>query len=450
VKALEPNLSIAEKLAYALGDGASSFYWKTFEFFLLFYYTDVYGIPAGSVATMLLITRIGDAAIDPFMGALADRTHTRWGSFRPYLLWFSVPLATAGVLTFTTPNFGTAGKLIYAYITYSILMLAYTAINIPYTALMGVLTPNSQQRTSASSWRFTLAFLVTVFVQKYTLSFVRELGNGHNTEGWQRTMGLYGFLAVAMFLICFSCTKERVASGSEQRIDGKKSLQTVLASKPWRVLFASVALILAAYGVRGAASAYYFKYFLHREDLLGLFLTTNGISALAGILVTPALAKAIGKKLAFILCCLTGGGAFSILWIARPGDLHLVFAVQILSSLLIGPIAPLFFAMFADVADHAEMRTSKRQTGLFFASAMFAIKFGAALGTGVLGLVLSFSGYVSNSQQTALSLHFIALSMSVLPGALLAIAGILSIRYELTESAILAVESTLRTRSCEL
>ena len=450
VEASGQRLGTMEKCAYAAGDAASSLYWKTFEYFLLFYYTDVFGISAGNVATMLLITRIGDAIVDPFMGIIADRTRTRWGRFRPYLLWFSLPLPAVAVLTFTTPHISTSAKLIYAYVTYTLLMLAYTAINIPYTALMGALSSDSQERTSASSWRFSFAFIATIFVQRYTTSFLKIFGNGNNALGWQRTMLFYGVLAVLMFLICFSGTRERIHLLDKQSVSISGSVAVVFSSRSWRFLFISVALILTAYGIRGAASAYYFKYFLHREELIGRFLVANGISAFAGIIVTPVLAKTLGKKIAIVACCLLGASVIGSLWLLRPQDIWLVFAIQIISSFLIGPIAPLFFAMFADVADQSEWATRRRLTGLFFASALFSVKIGAAVGGSSLGLVLSMFGYVSNTEQSLRSLQAITASMSWIPAILLVLAGALLIRYDLTESALKRIAGDLHARQVEL
>jgi GPH family glycoside/pentoside/hexuronide:cation symporter len=449
VEEASQRLATPEKCAYAAGDAASSLYWKTFEYFLLFFYTDVFGISAGSVATMLLLTRIGDAVVDPFMGIIADRTRTRWGRFRPYLLWFSLLLPAVAILTFTTPHISPSAKLIYAYVTYTLLMLAYTAVNIPYNALMGVLSSDSQERTSASSWRFSFAFIAAMFVQRYTTSFSKIFGNGNDALGWQRTMVLYGVLAVAMFWICFAGTRERIPPSDKQSVSVFESITAVFSSRSWRFLFISVALILTAYGIRGAASAYYFKYSLHREDLIGSFLVANGISAFAGIIVTPSLARTVGKKTALIACSLLGATVIASLWLLHPQNIGLVFAIQIISSLLIGPIAPLFFAMFADVADQSEWATNNRLTGLFFASALFAVKVGAAVGGSSLGLVLWLCGYVSNTEQSIRSLQAITASMSWIPATLLVLAGILLIRYDLTESALKRIEGDLRARQVE-
>jgi glycoside/pentoside/hexuronide:cation symporter, GPH family len=440
------RLSRWEKISYALGDSASNFYWKTFEYFLVFYYTDVFGLPAATVGTMMLVTRAGDAVIDPLMGILADRTHTRWGRFRPYLLWFPIPLAAAGVLTFTTPHINAGGKAIYAYVTYSLLMLMYTAVNIPYTALMGVMTSNSIERTSLSSLRFIGAFVVTVFVQKFTLSLVVLLGHGDNAHGWQATMLLYGLFAVLMFLTCFTFTCERIVPPVDQKTNLKLDLGTVITSRPWQVLFISVIFVLASYAVRGAASAYYFKYYVNREDMLGWFLVANGVSNLLGIVITPWVAKAVGKKRGFMLA--TGAGAllFGLLYVASPTNLPLIFGLQAISSFAIGPAAPLFFAMYADIADHVEWVTARRATGLIFASAMFAIKFGAALGGWVIGLLLAFFGYVANGVQTSNALRGIGVSISVVPGILLALASVVFAAYELDERTMSGIEADLATR----
>src|SRR5271157_12894 len=254
---LGDRISLKEKIAYSFGDAASNFYWKTFEFFLMIFYTDVFGISAAAVGTMLLVTRMADAVADPVMGAIADRTKTRWGHFRPYVLWFALPLAVAGVLTFTTPNLSGGGKLVYAYITYSLLMFLYTAVNIPYTALMGVMTPNSLERTSIASIRFIGAFTAGVFVQYFTLKLVGFFGHGNAVRGWQLTMVLYGVLAVTMLVLCFASTRERVTPPAQQKSDLRRDLGDLFTSRPWLVLVCVLLLILAAFVIKGSASTYY-------------------------------------------------------------------------------------------------------------------------------------------------------------------------------------------------
>lgn len=447
---LADRISLKEKIGYSLGDAASNLYWKTFEFFLIIFYTDVFGLSAAAVGTMLLVTRIADAVADPAMGALADRTKTRWGHFRPYIVWFALPLAVAGVLTFTTPNLTGGAKLVYAYITYALLMFLYTAVNIPYTALMGVMTPNSQERTSISSIRFIGAFTAGVFVQYFTLSFVKFFGGGSDTRGWQFTMVLYGILAIVLLALCFVSTRERVTPPPQQDSNIKRDLRDLFGSRPWLVLVGVLLLILAAFVIKGSASAYYFKYFLKRQDLLGLFLVSNGLAFLVAVSVTSFLAKRFGKKPLFMMAIGVGGLVVGFFSLAGPADLWLIFALQILSSFIIGFNSPLVFAMFADTADHAEWRTGRRTTGLVFASAIFSTKIGVAIGAWMFGLILAYFGYVANVEQTAGSLHGIILSMSWIPAALLVLAAATMALYPLDDALMVKIEADLKARRGEI
>jgi len=447
---LTDRVSLTEKVGYSLGDAASNLYWKTFEFYLMFFYTDVFGISAAAVGTMLLVTRMADAVADPVMGSIADRTKTRWGHFRPYVLWFALPLAVAGVLTFTTPNLGSGAKLIYAYITYCLLMFLYTAVNIPYTALMGVMTSNSQERTSISSIRFIGAFTAGVFVQYFTLRFVKLFGHGNDTRGWQLTMVLYGVLAILMLLLCFASTRERVAPPPQQKSDLKRDLAGLFTSRPWLVLVGVLLLILAAFVIKGSASPYYFKYYVKREDLLGLFLVSNGLAFLAAVSLATFLAKRLGKKPLFMMAIGLGGLAIAGFALPRPSEIPFMFALQIVSSFVIGFNSPLVFAMFADAADEAEWRTGRRATGLVFASAIFSTKAGVAIGAGLFGVIFTYFGYVANVEQTARSLHGIILSMSWIPCVLMLIATALMQFYPLNDKLMVKIEADLKARRGEI
>lgn len=443
---LTGRISLKEKVGYSLGDAASNLYWKTFEFYLMIFYTDVFGISAAAVGTMLLVTRLADAVADPVMGAIADRTQTRWGHFRPYVVWFALPLAVAGVLTFTTPNLGSGSKLVYAYITYCLLMFLYTAVNIPYTALMGVMTASSQERTSISSIRFIGAFTAGVFVQYFTLRFVRFFGHGNDTRGWQLTMILYGVLAVVMLVACFGSTRERVAPPPQQKSDLWRDLGDLFTSRPWLVLVGVLLLILAAFVIKGSAAAYYFKYFVKREDLLGLFLVSNGLAFLAAVSVATYLAKIFGKKRLFMMAIGIGGLVVAGFWLPRPSDIVMMFVLQIVSSFVIGFNSPLVFAMFADAADDAEWRTGRRTTGLVFASAIFSTKAGVAIGAWMFGVVFNFYGYVPNVEQSARSLHGIIISMSWIPCGLMLVATALMQLYPLNEVLMVRIEADLKSR----
>ncbi len=447
---LEDRISIKEKIAYSFGDSASNLYWKVFEFFLVIFYTDVFGLPAAAVGTMLLVTQLIDAAADPVMGSIADRTKSRWGHFRPYLIWGAVPLAVAGVLTFSTPHLGSGAKLLYAYITYSCLMLIYTVVNIPYSALMGVMTPNSLERTTISSIRFLGAFTAAVFVQYFTLPLVKFFGHGNDTRGWQLTMVLYGALAVILLFICFSITRERVAPPPQQNADIKRDVLSLFRSRPWIVLVGVLLLTLAAFAVKGSVGTYYFKYFVKRQDLLGPFLVSNGLAFVAAVSLTSYLTKWIGKKQLFMLALGVGGVIIGFFWFLKPTDIFWMFALQIASSFVIGFNSPLVYAMFADTADHAEWLTGRRNTGLVFASAVFATKVGAAVGLWLFAHVLAFFGYVANTEQTARSIHGIILSTSWIPCVLLILAASTMAFYPLSEPLMVKIEAELKERRGEI
>jgi len=444
------RISLKEKIGYSLGDAASNFYWKTFEFFVFFFYTDVFGITAAAVGTMLLVTRVLDAVADPVIGSIADRTRTRWGHFRPYLLWGALPFAVAGVLTFSTPNLGGGAKLVYAYITYSSLMFIYTAVNIPYSALMGVITPNSQERTSISSIRFIGAFTAGMLVQWCTLPLVKFLGHGSDTRGWQLTMVVYGICAIILLLLCFATTKERVTPPAQQNPNIKSDVINLFNNKPWIVLVGVLLLTLAAFAIKGSVTAYYFKYFVHREDLIGLFLLANGFAFIVAVSLTSYLNKFIGKKPLFMFALGAGGLIVMLFSLAKPEDIRLMFGLQIFSSFIIGFNSPLVWAMFADTADHAEWRTGRRNTGLVFASAIFSTKIGFSIGAWMLGLILAFFGYAANVAQTSRSIHGIILSMSWIPGVMLVMAAAMMMLYPLSDPMMVKIEAELKQRRGEI
>lgn len=476
---LEGRLSFGEKVGYSLGDAASNFYWKTFEFFIIFFYTDVFGISAGAVGTMMLVTRILDAVADPVMGTIADRTQTRFGHFRPYLVWFSLPLAAAAVITFTTPALGPGGKLVYAYVSYCFLMLMYTAVNIPYSALLGVMTPNSVERTSLASFRFVGAFSVAVLVQYCTPSLAQWLGMkaalraqhaflgdpvgwvrwflskdfltlpSDPVKGWQMVMVVYGVLAVALLALCFATTRERVVPPANQNPNLKRDLGDMVRSRAFVVMLGVLIIMITSFVLRGSISAYYFKYYVHRNDLLGPFLVSNALAFLAAVIITPKIAKHFDKKALFMTSIGLGGLIVAGFWFAQPTSLAYMFGLQILGSFVIGFNSPLVWAMFADTADDAEYRLGRRNTGLVFASAVFGMKIGLAVGAWVTGGLLTLFGYQANTGQSASSLLGIRLCMSLIPGVMLVVAAALMKVYPLDDRMMVQIEKDLLHRKNE-
>ncbi len=469
-------IGFGEKVGYALGDAASNFYWKTFEFFIIFFYTDVFGISAAAVGTMMLVTRVVDAFFDPLMGVLADRTHTRWGHFRPWLLWGALPLAGAGVLTFTTPGLGGGAKLVYAYATYGVLMLLYSLVNIPYSALMGVMTPRSKERTALASFRFIGAFSVAVLVQYCTPSLAQwfglsaELRAQHPfwsapvtwiqwflskeflalpsdpVRGWQLTLVLYGVVAAVLFLLCFATTRERVAPPADQSPNLRRDLKDLFTSRAFGVMFGTTVVMITSFVLKGSVSAYYFKYFVQRNDLLGPFLVSNALAFLAAVVLAPSVAKRFDKKALFMASVGLGGLVICGFWFVPAEAIGWMFGLQIGSSFIIGFNSPLLWAMFADTADDAEWRLSRRNTGLVFASAIFGTKVGLAVGAWVTGILLTAFGYVANTDQTPQALLGIRLSMSLLPGVLLVAAAALMKAYPLDDTLMARIERELKAR----
>lgn len=443
------KLSFREKAGYALGDTASNLYWKTCEFFLLFFYTDVFGIGAGTVATMFLVTRLWDAINDPLMGIISDRTSTRFGKFRPYLIWLALPLAAAGVLCFTTPDLPDGGKIVYAYITYSLMMMIYTAINIPYSALMGVMTSDVKDRASLSSFRFIGAFTGAILVSSFTLDLVELLGGGSATRGWQLTMVLYGVIAAVLFCLAFLTTRERVAPPVGSRSSVKQELADLFANGPWMVMFFLGLLVIVSFWIRGGTTAYYFKYFVGDTLLTGSFLVSGSVASVIGIAATGHLVRKFGKRRLYMGLMALGALLMVPFYFLGPEQIGLIFFLHIVTSLIMGPNAPLVWAMYADTADYSEWKTGRRSTGLVFSAATFAQKAGGALGGWMTGFLLAGFGYQANMVQSSDSIFGILLLMSFIPAGFCAAAAIVVGFYKLDDRFMERVERDLRTRRAD-
>lgn len=429
----EQKLTIKEKLGYACGDVASNFYWRVFDVFLFIFYTDVFGIPAAAVGTMMLVTRLVDAFSDPLMGALADRTQTKYGKFRPYLIWGILPLAAAGVLTFTVPDLDESGKIVWAYATYIFMMLAYTFINVPYGALLGVVTGNTQERTTLTSFRFIGAFSGGSLVAFLTPELVSYLGNGNETTGWQLTMGLYGVVAAILFTFSFYSTKERISPPANQKTPVIQDLKDLTKNKPWIVLFCLALIIMMTISLRGSTGTFYFKYFVEREDLIGSFALAYMLALAVGAASTPLLTKFLDKK-SLLTVLMIVVAVLSIGFYFVPKDnIELMFTLQILIGLALGPKSPLVFSMYADTADYSQWKTGRRATAMIFSAAAFAQKLGGAIAGAMIGWILASMGYIANQAQTGASEHGIVLLMTLIPG-IIAIFAVVVIRfYPLTD-----------------
>jgi GPH family glycoside/pentoside/hexuronide:cation symporter len=459
------KLTFAEKVGYAFGDAASNLFWMTFIYFQSKFYTDVFFYTPDAdlehsllkkLAILLLLTRVLDMAFDLFMGVMADRTRTRWGKFRPYLLWFAVPFGIISVLTFTTPSFSPNGKLIYAYITLCLMMMVYSAINIPYSALMGVISPDSQERTSVSSYRFAFAFGAGLVVQFSTLYLVDYFGRVQpgmgagllavaEAHGYQLTMGLYAIAAVALFLLTFSLTRERVQPFQEKSSLGQ-DLKDLASNVPWLILFSLGTLTVCAVAIRSGAILYYFQYYVGNEKLAASFMVAGTLLSLLGTICIQYVTRVAGRKATFIGCAVLGGVFLILSYWVRPEQVALMFTYQVLYSAVTGPTSAVLWAMFADSADYSEWRTGRRATGLVFSAAGMSNKLGWAIG-GPTGIwLLAQFGYQASVTQTPHALHGILLLFTVLPAAGFILIGVCLLFYPLNEARMKTIQGELQER----
>jgi GPH family glycoside/pentoside/hexuronide:cation symporter len=440
------RLGWGEKLGFGFGDFGFNLYWTTAASFLAAFYTDVFGISAAAAGTMVFVTRIVDAITDPVMGAVADRTESRFGKFRPYLLVGGIPLAAAGVLTFTTPDLDDVGKLIWAYATYSFLMLAYTVVSMPYSALSGVMTARSQERTTLISLRFLFAFTGGALVNKFTLPLVESLGNGDAARGWQLTMVLYGALAMVIFCVTFATTRERIAPPQKEPTRPLEDIRDLLRNRPWLILFALAMIIMMTFTMRAGSAYYYFYYYVGRPDLLPDYLFWQMVAYAGGALLAPVMTRFVDKaKLLMLLMGVVG--ALSFLFYFVPKDMiWAIFTLNILISLSLGPKSPLTWSMYADTADYNEWKNGRRATAMTFAAASFAQKLGGSLGSAGMLWVLAAIGYVANQAQTGASQTGIALLQTALPGVFALIAVVVIRFYDLTGGQLEKIQQDLLRR----
>ncbi|HMK31178.1 MAG TPA: MFS transporter [Terriglobales bacterium] len=409
------TLSWREKVGYALGDTAANFIFQTMIMFQLAFYTDTFGIAATAAGTLFLVVRFWDAIFDPIMGAIADSTHTRWGKFRPWILWTAVPFGIMGLLTFTTPPFGPAGKLAYAYVTYIVLMMVYSANNLPYSALSGVMTGDLAERTSLSSYRFVFAMLAQLVIQGLALPMVNYFGHGNSAKGYQVTMGIFSALAVVFFFITFASTRERIQPTPGQHSSIAQHFRDLVKNGPWMAMFALTVVLFITLSMRGAVVLYYFKYYINRESLFSLFNVLGTTSTIIGIFFSKGLAVRYGKRNVFV-----GGLVLTTVFTAAfvflpPTAIVAIFACEMLRQFFYGFTIPLLWAMMADVADFSEWRTGRRATGIVFSAIVFGLKAGLGFGGAIAGYVLAAYGYVPNVPQTATALLGIRLTMSIFP-----------------------------------
>lgn len=444
------KLPFREKIGYSLGDFASVLFWQTISLHLIFFYTDVFGIGASAAGTMIFFSRMWDGINDPMMGMIADRTNTRWGKFRPYLLWMAIPLAIAAVLTFSTPDFSPGAKLVYAYVTFILFMMLYTAINIPYSALLGVITPDSAERTVLSSFKYIGAYGGGLVVSAFLLPLVKAIGgSGTSPYGWKVSMSIFGGIAVILFFITFFSTRERVSPPPSQKTSIGRDLADLFTNKPWLLMLAATLAMLLWVSVRLGVTNYYFKYYIapdRFEEWVSAFNTAGMIGSISGVVVVSWFARWLGKKKAFLVLFVIANLLTISFFFFTPRHLYWIIAVQVAASFAGGPLTPLIWAMYADTADYSEWKNGRRATGLVFSASTMSQKFGWAFGAFLTGLLLETIGYTPNVQQPDRVIFWIRMLMSVIPG----IAGVVSIVivlfYNLNEETMKHIEEELEQR----
>ncbi len=454
------KLSIKEKVGYSLGDAASNLFFQTFILFLPIFYTDIFGLPAAAMGTMFLVTRIWDAVNDPIMGMIADRTRSRWGKFRPYIIALAPLLFVGGVLTFTTPDYGTVGKIVFAYLTYTLLMMIYTAVNVPYSALMGVLTPNSLERASASQYRFVAAFVGQMIVSGATLYLVGYFGRGNERVGWQWTMGAFGILAAVLLAITFFTTKERVHPPKGQKANIAQDLKDLFRNKPWILIAVATVFQLLFAVMRGSSTPYFFKYYVLDQQLeilsfkvslnigtfTSAFATVGNIATLIGALLAIFFARRLDKKNTYSGFLIASAVISCGFYLLEPHNILLIFGLNVIVSFFMGAVSVLQWAIYTDTADYGEWKFGRRATGLIMAASLFALKLGLAFGGTFVGWILDYHGFVSNVAQTESAVYGIRMLMSFYPAVFGVIGGLVMIFYPLKNRIMVQIEEDLQAR----
>ncbi|MEM7627597.1 MAG: MFS transporter [Planctomycetota bacterium] len=469
---LSAKPSLAERSGYAVSALSINTYWQLFMMLQLFFYTDIFGITAKQAGTMFLVTRLWDAINDPIVGVLADKTRTRWGRYRPWLLWAALPFGVMGVLAFTTPPLGDGGKLIYAYVTYSVLGLTYTAIGIPLSSMIGVSSSNSIVRTSLASWNMFGAFVASLFAQLFTLKLVETLGGvqpgmteaaeiAAKQQGFQYTTLLYSAVAIGALIYAFFVMRERVVEKNrESAVPLLTQAKHLVTCYPWLILLGVFLTMCLFISIRGASAVYYVKYYLgvrgddidffgfnlSEGSIVGIYLALGSVGCLVGTPLMAPLSKRFGKRSVFV-----GMLAFS----ALIGALHYplgrdamvaALVLQTLVGLFSGPLFVLKNAMLADVADKIELDHGYRPTGLVYSAASFGLKFGWTIGGAVAGWTLAYFAFEANVEPSERTLSGIVLMMSWLPTIPMIFAAILLVLYPLNEKRVAANAALLDER----
>jgi Na+/melibiose symporter-like transporter len=482
------KLAFREKIGYAVGDAATNFFFQAMMLYQNRFYTDTVGLSPAVLGWMLVIVRWSDAFFDPVFGVLSDRTTTRWGKFRPWVLWAGIPFGLLFWLVFTAPSFGAQGKVIYAFATYILVMIAYSANNTPYSALMGVMTPDVDERSKIARFRFVSALIGQFIIQALALPLVDKLGAGDSAKGWSCTMAIFGVIIVLCNVIVFFSTKERVAPPPEQKPSLKDDIRNVFTCGPWLAMFVVTLLIFTTLSLRGSSLNYMIRYYVDPAAMTGLlnkiglgagaagevtgwrsvmdalgllvkpdysnassvgfsfFFTVGSIIQILGILVSKPLSDFFGKKTVFIAGLAVTTFATAAIFFVGPTDVNQMLFWSVVWPLGWGPTVPLLWVMMADVADYSEWKTSRRATGFVFAGIVFALKAGLGLGGALASWIIGAYGYVANATQTPHALLGIRLSATIYSAIPFALCILCLALYPISKALNLRIQNELLER----
>ena len=462
-------MKLSEKIGYGFGDMSSSMFWKLFSYFLPFFYSNVFGLSLADAGVLMLVTRIWDAVSDPMMGIIADRTKTRWGKYRPYLLFFALPFAVCGILLFTTPE---NGKTVWAYVTYIMMMTVYTGINVPYGSLLNVMTADSDEKSVLSSYRMFFAYggsFIALFAWEPLCNMfdkgrvVVEGAGGLASistlpAAWNKAMIIIATCCFILFILSFLLTKEHVKS--ESTVSVGKDLKLLLKNKPWWILIGAALASNLFNTVRGTTTAYFFADYIQKTVEMApqwaflvsasIFLSIGEIANMVGVVIAVPMSKHLGKKSTYMIsmAVLIGLSIAFFFLPATTGGYWAMLAFQILISVFTGIISPLVWSMYADVADYSELKDGTASTGLIFSSASMAQKFGGAFGGSAVMWMLAAFGYstVAGAVQTETAILGLRILMSWVPAAVAALSILVVWFYPLTKKKMAGVQTELAAR----
>jgi glycoside/pentoside/hexuronide:cation symporter, GPH family len=470
MKEVSHKLSVLEKVGYSLGDLAANLVFQTLVTYLAYFYTDIYGLkPEDATLVTLFVGLFAAFVFNPVMGAIADRTNTKWGKFRPWILWTAIPLGVTALLAFSTPNFDYQGKVIYAVITYSFLLLLYAANNLPYSALSGVITGDMAERNSMSAYRFVAVMFSQFFVQVFMYNLILKAGNGDKAMGIEKVMTILAIVGTLMLLFTFFTTKERVIPKAEQKSSLTEDLKDLFKNTPWIIMLLTTTLIFVTLALKGGSYVYYFENYVDKTQLnsflepLKTFLPTfeNDISlglgvfngggiliGLIGIMMSKNLADKYGKRNVFMFSLFISTLFILFFYFFPPQSIGLIFGAQILHMFFYGIGTPILWTMIADVADYSEWKNNRRATAIIFSAMMVGLKGGLSIGSSVLTMILGIFEYKPNStsNQTLETINGIKLLVSIFPAIPFLLAVGLLFFYEINKKMELQIEADLKQR----